>query len=836
MLGAPTAITAVLGAAPAADADTATLKSFARAAAEAGLHLLLIEPGGKKPVDMRSPVQRRTDDNAAQDEARAEGRADWDRVKSKAGVFLATDNTTLLARYIDRYRKTYGEGTPVNFGVAVGPSHLIVVDCDTAEQMDEFLADFGADPQTPPTVRSPGQRDAEGNWAHSKGGHFYFTTESRMPEQSGSLTGPGGYAVLWANRYVLIPPSVRPEGPYELVGSDVPAPPHLLGAVRNAAMAKVQSRINSTVSPEVATAVDRWAESISWSDILAPMGWSLHSRQDNCGCDIWTAPGDHASPKSATAHDTGCSLGRYTTENAPLHIWTDVPGPELESWITERGSKTLSRLQAVAVFEYGGHVGNAMREMNVLPDDSGALGFGADLGREMGTSSAYLDAPLEVDPPDPWGPQITTAGAGTIYLGKPPRIEGEPASAMLSEPAPQPDLFGVAGQVADPQPDLFAAAGAAPAPAEPEPEMISGVPLIMPFSHWREFPAPDFAIDGLLEHRALTAMIGAPGVGKSGCVLDMAASIALGMRWMGRETLGQRVMYLPGEGLSGAVQRLLAWEAAHDADIGEDLLVGDSIIQVAASPQAWGAVVQRMLEFRVGLLIIDTMARASVGLEENSATDIGKAIRRFDDVRKATGAGLMVVHHTAKASSSGRGSSALNGALDTELLIEDGTWWNPDDGMAPGRPLSMRVTKQKNAAAPEDGIPLLAVPYGNSFIMTGPSGTLGDPLDGIATARAVIAEPTVSIAIRLQEFATRFRGQGITRGDLAYGVQADDYTAGRRDAKTAWKLKVAEAVDLGIRYGLLETFTGQATGARYIDGPCSPDKARERWAAEALAD
>jgi len=89
--------------------------------------------------------------------------------------------------------------------------------------------------------------------------------------------------------------------------------------------------------------------------------------------------------------------------------------------------------------------------------------------------------------------------------------------------------------------------------------------------------------------------------------------------------------------------------------------------------------------------------------------------------------------------------------------------------------------------------------------------------------------------VTLEELAARFRGQGITRGELAYGVPPDEHTARRRDAKTAWRLRVSEAVDLGMRYGLLETFTGQATGARYVDGSATAEYAREQWAKEALA-
>lgn len=804
MLGSVTPITSVLGAAPAPTADSATLKSFARAACSVGLHLLLIEPYGKKPVDMRSPVQRRNEDGAAQDAARAAGRADWDKVKSKGGVYLATNDDKLITRYIDRYRKfyesDYDENCPVNFGIAVGPSKLIVVDCDTRAQVEAFLRDSAeaagveVNLDIPPTVRSPGQRDEDGNWAHSDGGHFYFSVDEPMPDYSGSLTAPGGYAVLWANRYVLIPPSVREEGPYVLSGQDFPAPVWLRSRVTGAVNAKVQ-RAASAGSAELTTAVDRWAETVSWDDLLAPYGWIPTARQDNCGCDIWTAPGDHASPKSATAHDVGCTLDRYTPNNAPLHIWTDNPGPELEAWMSEHSGKTLSRLQVVAALEYGGRVGDAMRELNVVPDDSGVLGFGKELAADLGISKANLDKPLDLPPPQQ-------------------EVDADP--------------FVIAGSAA---PDDEAEA------VVEEEERISGVPDIRPFREWRDFPPPEFIIDGLLENRGLTAVIGAPGVGKSGIVLDMAASISLGKPWLGRRTMRQSVLYLPGEGLSGAVQRLLAWESAHDLDVGDDLLIGDSIIQVAASNEAWSAVVARMLQHQVGLVIIDTFARAAVGLEENSATDVGRAIARFGQIQTATGAGVLVVHHSNKSTGTGRGSSALNGALDTELTIKAGSWWDSDEnGPCPGRELVVEVTKQKNAAMPERGLYMLAVPYGDSFVMTGPSGIVDDPLEGVHVAKAIIPETVVSIAIRLQAAAQSFTQQGLTRAEFAYTVPADDYTNQRRDAKTAWRMKVNEAVDLGLRYGLLQTLTGSASGARYIPDVTTADQARQRWASENMAD
>ena len=815
MLGGLTDITTVLGSAPAPDAETARLKSFARAAVGAGLWLLLIEPGGKTPVDMRSAVQRRNDDHEAQRLAREEGRPDWDRVKSKGGVYLSTNDETRICRYIDAYRseKKFGPDSAINFAIDVGRSGLIVVDCDTADQVTAFLeyvaaaASLDVVPDIPPTVKTPGQQDVDGTWAHADGGHFYFRAGAPMPERSGSLTMPGGWVMLWANRYVLIPPSVRPEGPYRLVGQDFSAPEWMTDLVTETVAAQTQRRLDALDNTDLSNAVNQWASTIEWDDLLSPAGWSLTARQDNCGCDIWTAPGDHASPKSATAHDTNCSLGRYTPDNAPLHVWTDYPGPEMEAWMAGHG-KTLSRLQVAAVLEYGGDVGKAMREMKVTPSSEGlAFGDTKDLIHEAGVSSANLDQPLPDPEPTPV-PEVT-------------------------EP---PDPFGLArGLTGDEPPTAVASTDV----AEPDPETaISGVPIIKPFDEWRDYPPPEFCIDGLLEHRGFTALIGPPGVGKSGMVLGMAGAIATGSRWMGRATLKQPVLYLPGEGLAGAVQRIKAWESAHDLDLGQDLIMGDSVIQVAASTEAWARVVHLMVHYRVGLVIIDTFARASVGLEENSATDVGKAIARFDQVRKASGAGLLVVHHTRKDGGSGRGSSALNGALDTELLLTYGDWWEGlgNDGPPPGRELSLHVSKQKNAAQPEDGIPLLAVPHNDSFIVTGPSGIVGDPLDSMATVQAVLPETIVSVAIRLKEYAERFTQQGLTRGEFSYGTPPDDFTNRRHDAKTAWRMKVNEAVDLGLRYGLLQTLTGTATGARYIPDMTTADQAMARWAAEGMAD
>lgn len=880
MLGA-TSITAILGGAPPADSDTARLKSFAKTAVDAGLALLLIAPGSKVPVDLRSAVQKRKDDEAAREAARAAGRKDWVRARSLAGSHLATTDPKLITRYIDAYRKTYGSDVAVNFAVELGASKLVVVDCDTADQVTAFLSDAGvpADTPLPPTVATPGATDADGKWVHSNGGHFYFTLDELEDPESltaiggGTFTAAGGYAVMWRNRYVLIPPSVRPEGTYTLAGREYGIPDWLVDAITTRAVTRRERDHSSESSGEMTEAVDAWSRSVTWADILAPLGWTLTARTDRCGCAVWTAPGDHGSPKSATTHDTSCELGRYTVGNAPMHIWTDNPGPGFEEWVARTGSKTLSKLQAVAVVNYKGDVGTACADLGVLPaKDSLALEVGVDprnSDREEGVDKSAMDGDItlaqpeqpdeseqmigEKSEPDPHQDCQLPEHGGCQHGDSDCPVSGPPqpykcnSCGVKSKPGTDDTFWTDADgewmhsaedELHEVYPEPFPDAGNTDAdPEETDNGVLNHesteVPDIAPFNHWRDMAPPEYAIDGLIEHQALSCVIGPPGVGKSTFAIDLACHLVTGQRWQGRKVVRQRVLYLPGEGLSGAVQRIRAWEQAHDKNVGTDLLLGNAIIQLAASKEAWSVVAGYILEHRVGMIVFDTFARMSLGLEENSATDVGRAIKRFDQIRKLTGAGVMVIHHTGKVGHSGRGSNALNGALDSELLILDGTY---DAGDATGERLELFTTKQKNAPRIKHPIQLMLSAYDDSVILTGPTGVVGDPLDTVVVAPLLVPEPMVETSIRLLEFAERFPTQGATRSEFTIGVKPDEYTAARKNADRRWKQHVAEAVDLGLRYELLLTLTGTATGSRYVPGTTTPEAARIRAAAEAMAD
>ncbi|BBZ64506.1 bifunctional DNA primase/polymerase [Mycolicibacterium monacense] len=406
-------LTALLNHAPKAD-DHNGVRDHLHALAGLGCAPLLVYPASKKPADVRTPQRRSADDRAAREAAQAAGNPNPQKVKSAAGVHLASTDVDTLDRYLDHYVRTFGDAVEVNVAVSLGRSRLVVVDCDTAAQLGAFLADAEADPDTVPTVRTPGQLGPDGvTLVHRDGGHFYFTVPEgiELPEQPGSMKvgGDDGYAVIWGTgNYVLTPPSVRPEGTYEATGEPVyELPGWLAEAITTYGQGYVSRATDGHARADTsADPVARWGAGVSWAAILEPAGWVATGKADGCGCPVWTAPGVHGSPKSATAHEPGCP--QWTdSPDPPLHIWTDNPGEPFVGHIARRGTATVSKLQAVALLHYDDDMGAAMTALDLTPDID-ALALDDDLPVDFGrTVKADDDSSTPQLPEEFWSAHPT---------------------------------------------------------------------------------------------------------------------------------------------------------------------------------------------------------------------------------------------------------------------------------------------------------------------------------------------------------------------------------------------------------------------------------------------
>jgi RecA-family ATPase len=73
---------------------------------------------------------------------------------------------------------------------------------------------------------------------------------------------------------------------------------------------------------------------------------------------------------------------------------------------------------------------------------------------------------------------------------------------------------------------------------------------------------------------------------------------------------------------------------------------------------------------RVVLIVVDTVARAMGGANENASEDMARLVAAFDRIRDETGAHVLGIHHSGKDSGKGaRGHSSLRAAVDTEVEV-----------------------------------------------------------------------------------------------------------------------------------------------------------------------
>ncbi|MFT8179225.1 AAA family ATPase [Mycobacteroides chelonae] len=179
-------------------------------------------------------------------------------------------------------------------------------------------------------------------------------------------------------------------------------------------------------------------------------------------------------------------------------------------------------------------------------------------------------------------------------------------------------------------------------------------------------------IEGFIPGGQLTDLNGQPGSGKTMAAVSMAAAVASGTRWCGH-AVGERaaVLYIAAEGAAGIRARLLAWcevNGVAPEDIEDTFIIAPRAVQMGddGHMQQVRDLVKR---HEIALVVFDTRARCTVGVEENSATDHGRVISRADDINQQTGAAVLVVHHTAAGSDRARGTTAWDGGVWSSLLL-----------------------------------------------------------------------------------------------------------------------------------------------------------------------
>jgi hypothetical protein len=199
-------------------------------------------------------------------------------------------------------------------------------------------------------------------------------------------------------------------------------------------------------------------------------------------------------------------------------------------------------------------------------------------------------------------------------------------------------------------------------------------------------PDPDFLINQILVAGTVALFTAKEESYKSFLATDMALCVATGKPYHSfKINRPGPVVYVAAEGASGLKRRVQAWMQDRNETVAADrFLVLDEPLQIAA-PTERAAFIAHVSEMKPALIIFDTLRRCSVGLDENSAADMGVFTDALGEIAAKTGACVLAIHHNNKTGEYS-GSTALAGNVDTRLTCKRHT-----DGL-----VTLTIEKQKD--------------------------------------------------------------------------------------------------------------------------------------------
>ena len=190
-------------------------------------------------------------------------------------------------------------------------------------------------------------------------------------------------------------------------------------------------------------------------------------------------------------------------------------------------------------------------------------------------------------------------------------------------------------------------------------------------------PPKPWLIEGFLGEGDVAIITGLPGTGKTFVALAIGAAIVKGCgEFAGRFRVkrSRPVVYVGGEKRRGLPARLRATLRAEG--LPDDAPLYDAFPMPQLFDSTAGMSVEEFCAELVeevpspGLVVIDTLNRATIGMKENAVEEMGIAIASASRIAEVLKTAVLLVHHSPKNDSDGsRGSNSLEGAVDTALAV-----------------------------------------------------------------------------------------------------------------------------------------------------------------------
>lgn len=224
-------------------------------------------------------------------------------------------------------------------------------------------------------------------------------------------------------------------------------------------------------------------------------------------------------------------------------------------------------------------------------------------------------------------------------------------------------------------------------------------------------PPPSWLVRGYLPSTGFALLHGEPAAGKTFLMLDWCMALARGEDWHGHKTKQTGVIYVAGEGVAGLGIRMRAYMRTHGMRPGTRFRVVPQAIDFPNGVDELVAEIERVEKeagWRADVLVLDTVARTTGGLDENSS-QMSKYVEAADRLIERNKL-VAALGHPGKDTARGfRGWSGMRGAVDVEIELTVGadgvrtaTWTKQKDAEIP-QPWSFRLRQVETGERDDEG-------------------------------------------------------------------------------------------------------------------------------------
>jgi hypothetical protein len=168
----------------------------------------------------------------------------------------------------------------------------------------------------------------------------------------------------------------------------------------------------------------------------------------------------------------------------------------------------------------------------------------------------------------------------------------------------------------------------------------------------------------------VSILVGEPGSKKTYAMLDLAACVSTGSKWLDFDTKQSPVLFLDEEsGNRRMARRIGAVLRGHYANETTPLYYTTLERFILSQVKDESAIRDAIERTAARLVVLDALPDIMAGSDENTVKDVQPIFLALRAIAEQTQAALIVVHHVNKIGQY-RGSSAIKGAVDLLLLAE----------------------------------------------------------------------------------------------------------------------------------------------------------------------